>query len=259
MLNKNQIAISLLFLFLSACGEAPENGEQLTLKTYTHAMDGAPGSLDPAQAASIYANYLVMNVYDTLYRYKYLARPYQLQTNLAAAMPEVSEDGLRLTIPIREGVYFIDDPAFEGGLGRELKAHDFVYSIQRHFDPDSRAQGTWLWQNRIEGLDLWKSEGSDYDKQVSGLVALDDYTIQITLTKPYPQLIHTLTQGYAGIVPREAVEYYGQEFSSHPVGSGPFKLLSRDSARAVLVKNPAFRQLPFDLEEEGFDPAIPRD
>jgi ABC-type transport system substrate-binding protein len=40
------------------------------------------------------------------------------------------------------------------------------------------------------------------------------------------------------------------------VGSGPFRLLSRDSARAVLVKNPHFRQLPFDLADEGFDPAI---
>lgn len=217
-------------------------------------MDSAPGSLDPAQAASIYANFIVVNLYDTLYRYKYLARPYQLQPNLAAAMPEVSADGLRFTIRIKRGVHFIDDPAFEGGLGREIKASDFVYSIKRHFDPDTRAQGAWLWQNRIEGLDRWKTEGSDYKKEVSGLRALDDYSFQITLTKPFPQLIHTLVQGYAAVVPREAVEYYGQEFSSHPVGSGPFKLLSRDSVRAVLIKNPDFRQQPFDLATEGFDP-----
>ncbi len=217
-------------------------------------MDGAPGSLDPAQAATIYANFIVINLYDTLYRYKYLARPYQLQPNLAEAMPEVSEDGLRMTIRIKKGVFFIDDPAFEGGSGREIKARDFVYSIKRHFDPDTRAQGTWLWQDRIAGLDQWKTDGSDYDNEIEGLRALDDYTIQITLTRPFPQLVHTLTQGYAAVVPREAVEKYGQQFSSHPVGSGPFKLVSRDGVRAVLTKNPGFRQEPFDLAEEGFDP-----
>jgi len=257
MLRKTQnkvLLVLLALLMLSACGDQSATNQQQSAKTYRHAMDGVPGSLDPAQAASIYANFIAVNLYDTLYRYKYLARPYQLTPNLAASMPEVSDDGLRLTIHIRPGVHFIDDVAFEDGLGREVRAADFVYSIKRHFDPNSRAQGGWLWQNRIEGLDLWKKEGSDYDKEVAGLRALDDYTIQISLTRPFPQLVHTLTQGYAAIVPREAVEAYGQELSSHPVGSGPFQLQSRDSARAVLVRNPHFRRLPFDLADEGFDP-----
>ncbi len=255
MLKTIQIAILLVLLMLGGCGEPPATDSGKPVKIYRHAMDGAPGSLDPAQAASIYANFVVVNLYDTLYRYKYLARPYQLQPNLAAAMPEVSEDGLTVTIRIKKGVYFSDDPAFKDGVGREVNARDFVYSIKRHFDPGTRAQGAWIWQNRIEGLDLWKTEGSDYDKEVSGLRALDDYTVQITLTRPFPQLVHTLTQGYAAIVPREAVEKYGQMLSSHPVGSGPFRLASRDSTRAVMAKNPNFRQEPFDLADEGYDPA----
>jgi len=259
MLKKNQILLLLLLSMLSACGPSPDTGSAVPAKIYRHALDGTPGSLDPAQATSIYANIIVVNLYDTLYRYKYLARPYQLQPNLAAAMPEISEDGLTVTIPIRKGMHFIDDPAFEGSVGREVKAHDFVYSIKRHFDPDTRAQGAWLWQGRIEGLDLWKKEGSDYDSEISGLRALDDYTIQITLTRRFPQFVHTLAQGYAAIVPREAVEEYGQLLSSHPVGSGPFKLVSRDGVRAVLTRNPKFRQEPFDLETEGFDPATQAD
>ncbi len=255
MIKIIRIIILLVPLMLSGCGQPPATNGGKPVKIYKHALDGAPGSLDPAQAASTYANFIVVNLYDTLYRYKYLARPYQLQPNLATAMPEVSEDGLRLTIRIKQGVHFIDDPAFEGGVGREIKARDFVYSIKRHFDPNTRAQGAWLWQNRIEGLDLWKTEGSDYDAEVSGLRALDNYTVQITLTKTFPQLLHTLTQGYAAIVPREAVEKYGQTFSNHPVGSGPFSLTSRDGVRLVMVKNPGFRQEPIDLEDEGFDPA----
>jgi len=259
MLRRAQINFLLVLLVLATlngCGEPPATNDVSAIKIYRHAMDGAPGSLDPAQAASIYANFVAVNLYDTLFRYKYLARPYQLHPNLAVALPEVSDDGLRVTIQIKSGVHFIDDPAFEGGVGREIKASDFVYSIKRHFDPDSRAMGAWLWQNRIEGLDLWKTQGSNYDQEVSGLQALDDYTIQVTLTRPFPQLIHTFSQGYAAIVPREAIEKYGQEFSSHPVGSGPFKLVSRDSARAIFSKNPDFRQQPFNLADEGFDPDL---
>ena len=255
MIKNLRITIPLVLLLLGGCGQAPETGRDEPLKIYRHAMDGIPGLLDPAQAASIYAHFVVVNLYDTLYRYKYLARPYRLQPNLAAGMPEVSEDGTRFVIRIKKGVYFIDDPAFDGAVGREVIAEDFVYSLKRHFDPDTRAQGAWLWQNRIVGLDSWKEEGSDYDKEVAGLVALDDHTLQITLTRPFPQFIHTLTQGYSAIVPREVVEKYGQAFASHPVGSGPFKLVSRDSVRAVMEKNPKYRREPIDLEKEGFNPA----
>lgn len=259
MLKKTHYVMLLLTLIAGGCGEPPATDNSAPAKIYKHAMDGAPGSLDPAQAASLYANFLVVNLYDTLYRYKYLARPYQLQPNLATAMPEVSDDGLRLTIQIKKGVYFNDDPAFVGGLGREVKAQDFVYSIKRHFDPGTRAMGAWLWQQRIEGLDQWKTEGSVYDREVAGLRAVDDYTIQITLTRPFPQLVHTFAQGYAAIVAREAVEKYGLELSNHPVGSGPFQLVSRNSIRAVLTKNPDFRAEPFRLEDEGYDPATQGD
>jgi ABC-type transport system substrate-binding protein len=217
-------------------------------------MDGAPASVDPAQASSIYANFLVVNLYDTLYRYRYLARPYELTPNLAAAMPELSEDGLTLTIRLKQGVHFHDDPAFAGGTGREVTAEDFVYSIQRHFDETTRAQGAWLWQERLVGLDAWKAAGSDYSQPVAGLRALDRYTIQLQLTRPYPQLVHTLAQGYAAVVPREAVETYGRQLGNHAVGSGPFRLKSLDSSRAVLERNANFRQEPFSPRSEGFDP-----
>ena len=219
-------------------------------------MDGAPSNLDPARASSIYANFLAVNLYDTLYRYKYLARPYQLEPNLAEHLPQVSADGLIYTIRIKPGVHFIDDTVFREGKGRLVSARDFVYSIKRHFDPETRAEGAWLWQNRIVGLDEWKENGADYKQEVTGLRALDDRTIQIQLISPYPQLSHTLTQGFSGIVPHEAVEFYGKELAVHPVGSGPYRLLSFNTAAAVMVRNTGFRQEPFSLKNEGFNPTL---
>ena len=238
---------------LGACGpaEAPEQGERVI---YRHSMDGVPGSLDPARASSVYNKFLAVNLFDTLYRYRYLARPYALAPNLALELPQVSEDGLVYTIRLKKGVRFVDDPAFPGGIGREVTAQDFIYSIQRHFDPGTLAEGAWLWQGRIVGLDDWKAAGSDYAQTVPGLRALDNHTVRVELTAPFPQFTHTLAQGYAAIVPREAVDHYGKGFSNQPVGSGPFTLASIDSARAVLLRNPNYHGDAFALDAEGFDP-----
>jgi ABC-type transport system substrate-binding protein len=246
-------------LVLAGCsGERSPDPELAGLKIYRHSMDQAPSSLDPAQGANIYANFVLLNAYDTLYSYKYLARPYQLKPNLAVDFPEISEDGLVYTIRIKPGVGFIDDPAFPDGKGREAVAEDFVYSIKRQFDPANRPQGAWLWQDRIVGLDEWKENGSNYDDAVEGLRALDRYTIQITLKRPYPQLVYTLAMGYAALVPREAVEYYGREFAVRPVGSGPFKVVSYDTSRIIFERNEHFRHEPVDIWYEGYDPETQR-
>jgi len=258
-LIKNLFALCWFPAFMLAvpgCDTSTENhAAPPPVSVYRHSMDGAPNTLDPAQASHVYANFLAVNLYDTLYRYKYLARPYELEPNLAEGLPQVSADGLVYTIRIKPGVSFIDDPAFPDGKGRAVVADDFVYSIKRHFDPATRAQGAWLWQGRIVGLDEWKEAGSDYSRPVAGLRALDDRTLQIQLVSPFPQLTHTLAQGFSAIVPREAVEHYGQEFAIHPVGSGPYRLLTFNTASAVLVRNTRFREESFSLATEGYDPA----
>ena len=243
-----------LLLMLVGCGEPDNTGDSGSLKTYRHSMDGAPSSLDPAHASTIYANFLVVNLYDTLYRYRYLARPYEITPNLAESLPEISDDGLVYTIHLKRGVMFSDDPVFPNGEGREVLASDFVYSLKRHFDPATLSQGSWIWQDRIAGLDAWKENGSDYDRDVPGLSATGDHTIRIELTRPFPQLVHTLAQGFSAVVAPEAVRHYGREMSLHPVGSGPFRLTSFDSARATLERNPGFRKEIFRLAQEGFDP-----
>jgi len=224
------------------------------VKTFHYSMRSSPGSLDPARVSTVSGNIMVQTLYDSLYAYKYLKRPYELKPRLAAAMPEISEDGLTYTIRLKEGIRFVDNQVFANGRGREVVAEDFVYALKRHFDPAMRSVAAWIWQGRIAGLDEWKRNGSDYDEPVEGLQAIDRHVLQIKLTRPYPQLINTLAMGPSAAVPREAVEFYGREFSINPVGSGPFRLISYDSAKAVLVANENFQRAPVSLEEEGYDP-----
>lgn len=225
-------------------------------KVFKYSDNGTPTSFDTTQAGTSYSNTIVTAVYDTLYEYKYLKVPFELKPNLAVALPEVSDDGLTYTIKIKQGVKYSDDEAFNGGKGREVVASDFVYSIKRHFDPKNRSQGAWLWAGKIVGLDQWKADGADYSKDIEGLHALDDHTIEIKLTQPFPQLTYTLAMGYSALVPHEAVTKYGRELSVHPVGSGPYKLVSHNSTKTVLERNPTYRNETFDLAGSGYDPAV---
>lgn len=242
-------------LLLAGCGGGGDPAADFAgLRVYRHSADGAPTSLDPVQSGTAYSNLIVVNVFDTLYAYRYLARPYVLKPNLAEALPEISADGLVYTIRLRRGVRFADDPAFADGRGREVVAADVVYSLKRHFDPATRSQGAWLWQGRIAGIDAWQAAGADYDAELPGLRAVDPYTVEIRLERPYPQLLYTLAMGFSAVVPREAVEAYGREFALRPVGSGPFRVLTWDTARIVMAPNPDYRWRPVDIYAEGYDP-----
>ncbi|HMP71732.1 MAG TPA: ABC transporter substrate-binding protein [Kiritimatiellia bacterium] len=205
---------------------------------------------DPARAADVSSSMAIARIYETLVEYDYHERPYRLQPLLAEKMPEVSEDGLTYRFRLRSGIFFSDDPCFAetGGEGRELVAGDVVYSIKRIADRKNASTGWWAFRSRIAGLDAFReaSEGdgpTDYDLEVEGLRALDRYTVEITLVKPYPQLMWILAMTYAAVVPREAVEHYGAAFNHRPVGTGPFRLASwRRNYRLEYHRNPAWER-----------------
>lgn len=245
-------ALLLAVVGLAACSGG---GSEENLKVYRHSEDGVPTNLDPLQAATVYANVVVVNAYDTLYRYKYLERPYELVPNLAAAMPEVSEDGRVYTIRLKKTGRYIDSPVFEDGKGRTVTAHDFVYSLKRHFDPENTSQGRWLWQGKIKGMAEWAEAGADYDEEVPGLRAIDDFTVRVELTRPFPQFVHTLAMGFSGIVPPEANAAHGRDLGTRAIGSGPWELKHYSRTQVRFAPNPNFREEPLDLAHEGYDEA----
>ena len=69
-------------------------------------------------------------IYEPLYTYHYLKRPYEVIPLLAEDMPVISDDKLTYTIRIKRGVYYQEDSCFQNGTSRELKAEDFVFAIR---------------------------------------------------------------------------------------------------------------------------------
>lgn len=242
-------------LALLGCNADPYPGEtgdilHVSLRTL-------PGGFDPPAVESQASGKLASQVFEGLLQYHPFARPYQVEPGLARAMPRVSADGLTYTFELRDDVVFHDDPCFPDGVGRKMVAEDVIWAFKRLAHPTTQSRGWWLFDGRIAGLNDWRdrlreeTKGQIVDKRalpgmdrpVAGLRVLDDHTLQIELTQPYPQFLWTLAMPYASVYPHEAVEHYGEELRNHPVGTGPFRLKSYNPVyRAVFERNPTFRE-----------------
>ena len=144
-----------------------------------------------------------------------------------------------------------DDAAFPGGKGRELKAQDFLYAWKRMLLPAVESPGTWIFENKVVGWEDYKKKLIEnkaktdeiLQENVEGLKAVDDYTLEIKLLQPYPQLLNVLAMGFGAPVAKEVIAKYGQQgLGEVMVGTGPFRLKSYvKNSRVVLEKNPTFR------------------
>jgi len=88
------------------------------------AVIGEPGSIDPMLTLADLVNQIDQHFFETLY---YMDPLFHIGPVLAAAMPEISSDGLRYTIPLRENVPFHD--------GTIMVADDVVATLHRWLMP----------------------------------------------------------------------------------------------------------------------------
>lgn len=236
------LGLGILAFVLSACAKHKEaNGTELNLSTPANIK-----GMDPAGAEDTYSAMEVLRVYEGLLEYHPFKRPYTLVPLLAESMPKIAKGGTEYIFKIRKGVLFQNDIAFPLGKGRELKAADFVYSLKRLADPKVQATGWWLLENRVLGLDEWRATAlktghADYSAKVDGLQAPDDTTLIIKLKKPVPQFLYALAMPYSAAVAQEVVEKYGSDFLNHPVGTGPFQVISYKPKEEIdYIKNPTY-------------------
>jgi len=244
------LSIIASMLGLTGCGSSPspDDSNEMVLN---HVLGTKIRGLDPVNMRDVYSMMVGSQMMETLFQYHFLKRPYELMPLLAEQMPQVSDDMLSYTIKIKEGIYFQDDPCFKDGRGRELVADDFVYAIKRIANVKNISQNWSIFDDKIVGLDEFrdytktveKGQLVDYSKRVEGLYADDDHTLVIKLKKPWPQILSTaLADTSTAPIAHEAVEYYGKDIVSHPVGTGAYMLKTWNRGSFIeLVKNPNFR------------------
>ena len=211
------LLFSVLFIQFSACrNAAPNSGKTV----FNINLEEGLTSLDPAFCRNHYTIWMDNQVFNGLV---------QINDSLKvipciARSWDISADGLLYTFHLRNDVYFHDDPHFAGGVGRKAVASDFVYSFGRLIDPKVASSGSWIFSDKVEGR--------------NSFTAPNDSTFNIRLKQPFAPFLSMLTAQYCSVVPKEVVEFYGKDFRSHPIGTGPFKFKYwKEGEVLVLLKN----------------------
>jgi peptide/nickel transport system substrate-binding protein/oligopeptide transport system substrate-binding protein len=136
----------------------------------------------------------------------------------------VSDDGLAYTFKLRHGVKFHN--------GREMTAADVKYSLERTCNPATQSPGAGYY-GAIKGFDDFQAGKA---KELTGVQAVDDYTVKIELSRPDATLLHLMALNFSFVVPKEVVEAEGQDFGHKPVGTGAFKVADWASGQSITLE-----------------------
>ncbi|ELZ72961.1 ABC transporter substrate-binding protein [Haloferax sp. Atlit-10N] len=200
-------------------GETTGEGE--TDQTETETEDGGSTSvlrygrgshsptLDFQNSTSGEVAKVTEQLYDTLINFE----PGQ-STLTQGLATEYSLEGQSASITLREGVMFHN--------GEEFTAEDFVATYRRFVDSDYEYYAGDDYVSAYGPFTL----GSWIDEiQVDG-----DYSMTIQLTQSYAPFLRNLAMFAASVHSLAAIEEYGTDLSSNPVGTGPFQLSNLDDA-----------------------------
>jgi oligopeptide transport system substrate-binding protein len=190
-------------------------------------------TLDPARVQDKASTDILALVYSNLVKIAYLERPFKLEPDLLARMPQLSADQLTYSFELRPGVRFHDNPCFAGGKGRELTADDVLYSLKRYADANINNKTWFLLDGAVDGLDAFHAASSKpgFDPartDISGFRKLGPLRFSIRLTRADPRFLVKWAAAPLAVVPAEAVAFYKDRFNVNPVGTGPFTLTDVD-------------------------------
>jgi oligopeptide transport system substrate-binding protein len=210
-------SLILLSVAFTSCNPAADEDHKTVFKIN---LDEGLTSLDPAFCRNHNTIWMDNQIYNGLVQIND-----SLKTSPCIAKSwDISADGTIYTFHLRNDVSFQDDAHFKNGIGRKVVASDFVYSFSRLIDPKVASSGSWIFSDKVVSKQAFE--------------AVNDSTLRITLKQPFAPFISMLTAQYCSVVPHEVVDFYGKDFRSHPVGTGPFKFKYwKEGEVMVLLKN----------------------
>jgi oligopeptide transport system substrate-binding protein len=215
--------LSVLLSALLSAGALPawaqEQHEANGGAVYRRPLGHDPKTLDPARISDIYSRAVSQQIFDGLVQFD---QTLAIKPALAEFW-RASRDGLTWTFELRKGAKFHH--------GREVTADDVVYSLTRLLDPRTRSEAADLFLG-VRGARQFR-EGRA--RTVSGFLALDRHTVEVTLDEALAPFVAILAVGHAKIVPRDLVEAQGEAFGTQPVGSGPFKFLRWERGKEIVL------------------------
>ncbi len=227
------LSLVIVFALISCTPSTEHNGKTV----FKYNESSGIGTLDPAFARDQAVIWACNQLYNGLVQ---LDDSMHIIPSIAKSWT-ISEDGKQYTFFLRKDVFFHQTDFYHFATPRRVVASDFVYSFNRILDPATASPGKWVFSS---------IDTNGYGKYA--IESINDTTLQIQLSKPFPPFIGILTMQYCSVVAKEVVEKYGIDYRNHPVGTGPFQFkFWKEGVKLVLTKNPNYfefennQRLPF--------------
>ena len=212
VLRLNFLVLSCFLLF-SCAKHTSKFSDDLVFRYNEHTNIS---SLDPAFAKNQANIWAVNQLFNGLVQ---LDDDLNIQPDIAKNWT-ISDDGKTYNFSLRKDVKFHKHSLFGRDSTRVVKAQDFEFSFNRLLNGSIASPGRWVMQN----VESFKAE--------------NDSLFSMQLKKPFPPFLGLLSMKYCSVVSKEIVDYYGTDFRSNPIGTGPFKFkLWVENTKLVLRKN----------------------
>ncbi|PXW86359.1 peptide/nickel transport system substrate-binding protein [Pseudogracilibacillus auburnensis] len=235
----------LLMLVLSACGGGEDepseaegdadttetdDGSDATEdsggeKTLVFARGGDSESLDPGSTSDGESSRVTRQVLETLI--DFAPDSFELEPGLAKEW-EVSDDGLKYTFYLQEGVKFHD--------GTDFNAEAVKINFDRFADPEHEyafADHDYVY---FMYSAMFGGHKGDEGHVVDEVVVVDDHTVEFNLNTPLGFFLQNMGMTYFAITSPAALEEYGPEINENPVGTGPFKFISWTKDDSIILE-----------------------
>ena len=235
-------------LVLGACGSSSEDTTTPTDSstpvaggTYNYPLTANPVSIEPVNAQESEGMQVAHQVFEGLVKYQ------MNDKGEMEAVPNIAEswettDSQTWTFYLKKGVMF------SAPVSREVVAQDFVEGWNYVTDPKNQSYVSYI-LSPVEGSD---DGGYQVDPKVglTGVKAIDDYTLEVKLRYPFSEFYMTLGHTVASAWPLDYAKEIGKKaFSQKPVGTGPYMVESWSNNQDIqLVKNPDY----WDTENAGY-------
>lgn len=208
------IGLIVISLLLSACGKGgglyDDSGQ-----TYRIATDQDMNTLDTSLATDEVSFTIYNQVFEGLY---VLNNEDKAVPGVAKGNPKKSNGNKTWTIKLRKDAKWSN--------GDPVTAHDFVFAWRKAVDPQTASEYAYIMYDIKNAEDINLNKNGKKPKDL-GVKALDDYTLQIELTKPIPYFQQMLA--FPTFLPQneKIVKKYGKSYgttSDKVVYNGPFKV-----------------------------------